>query len=145
MGEQELKMSILWHIAECLLAINCHKTGPAAEFGEWNKTVQSILTGKDFSVSMWLCWGFNTVSANLKPMGCEKLSIICVYVNLQYINRNGLVLPRSEPCKTCLAPLVVHQRSRSPNSLPEQARTNKLRRHRREENWDSRGFLIKLF
>lgn len=78
-------------------------------------------------------------------MGCATLSIICVYVNLQRVNRNGLVLSRLEPCKTYLAPRVVHQHSRFPDSLPEQARTNKLRTHGREENGDSRGFLIKLF
>lgn len=78
---------------------------------------------------MCLFCQFNALSVVfLKPMGCVKLGVISVYVNLQYRNGSGLVLPWSEPYKTCLAPHMVHQHSRSPDSLPEQARTNKLRK-----------------
>lgn len=62
MQEPELKMSIGWQIGECLPAINCCQRRPAAEFGELNKTLQNILTGKAFPVSMWLCWLFNALS-----------------------------------------------------------------------------------
>ena len=62
MQEPELKTSIGWQIVERLLAINRHQRGPAAEFGESNKTLQNILTGKAFPASMWLCWRFNALS-----------------------------------------------------------------------------------
>lgn len=87
MQKPELKISTGCQIVECLLAVNLHPREPIAEFRERNKILQNIVTGKVFSVSMCLFCQFNALSVVfLKPMGCVKLGVISVYVNLQYRN-----------------------------------------------------------